>query len=101
MKVDMHMLKPISIAIALLLFLAMPVRAEGAPWCAFKSNGAPIAATIPGNNARRALTAMTIAPAILGTAQLANPDWQASLIAPGQGGIMRVWTQSQKPLVRR
>jgi hypothetical protein len=30
--------------------------------------GALIAATIPGNNARRALTVMTIAPAILGTA---------------------------------
>ena len=35
----MRMLKPISIAIAALSLYAMPARAEGAPWCAYKSNG--------------------------------------------------------------
>ena len=35
----MRMLKPISIAIAALSLYAMPARAEGAAWCAYKSNG--------------------------------------------------------------
>jgi uncharacterized protein DUF3551 len=35
----MQMLKPISIAIGVLLICAMPARAEGARWCAYKSNG--------------------------------------------------------------
>jgi hypothetical protein len=39
MEAYMHMLKPISIAIGALSLCAMPASAEGAPWCAYKSNG--------------------------------------------------------------
>jgi Protein of unknown function (DUF3551) len=35
----MHMLKPISIAVSVLSLCAMPASAEGAPWCANRSDG--------------------------------------------------------------
>ena len=35
----MNMLKPASIAIAILSLCATLAHAEGAPWCAYKSNG--------------------------------------------------------------
>jgi Protein of unknown function (DUF3551) len=35
----MQVLKPIFIAIGVLSLCAMPASAEGAPWCAYKSNG--------------------------------------------------------------
>ena len=36
---DMQMLKLVSISIGVLSLCAMPATAEGAPWCAYKSNG--------------------------------------------------------------
>ena len=39
MEAYMQMLKPISISIGVLLLCAMPANTEGAPWCAYKSNG--------------------------------------------------------------
>jgi hypothetical protein len=35
----MRMLKLVSIIMAVVWLSAMPARAEGAPWCAYKSNG--------------------------------------------------------------
>ena len=35
----MQMLKLVSISIGVLSLCAMPANAEGAPWCAYKSNG--------------------------------------------------------------
>jgi hypothetical protein len=66
----MHMLNPISIAIALLSLCAMPVRAEDAPVPMVSNQVAPIAASTRGSNAWRPFQVTPdIAHAIPGTAR--------------------------------